>query len=61
MAVPGRVYNDLREEIAVLRRLIDEALEDGLGENDARLQAYLETLHKREQLLEDLEQAELEA
>lgn len=62
MAVSVRVYNDLREEISVLRGLIDQALDDGVGrDGEPLLQAYVDTLHKREQLLADLEEAEFEA
>ena len=61
MSVSVRVYNDLREEISVLQGLIEQARNDGLPARDERLlQVYVETLHRRQELLEDLEQAELE-
>jgi hypothetical protein len=51
----GDVFDDLREEIAELRRLIVAARDRGLLEDDPEIRALLRTLHAREELLERLE------
>lgn len=52
----GDVFDDLREEIAELRRLIFAARDRGLAEDDPEVRAYVRTLHARVELLERLEQ-----
>jgi hypothetical protein len=61
MSVSERVCADLRDEISVLQRLIDDAIDrGGTPEDELLLDAYVDTLHKRQELLEDLEHAERE-
>lgn len=52
----GDVFDDLRAEIAELRRLIFAARDRGLAEDDPEIRALIRTLHAREELLERLEQ-----
>ena len=51
----GDVFNELREEITELRRLIFAARDRGLLEDDPEIRALLRTLHAREDLLEKLQ------
>ena len=52
----GDVFNELRAEIAELRKLIFAARDKGVPEHDPELRGYVRTLHAREELLERLEQ-----
>jgi hypothetical protein len=52
----GDVFDDLRAEIAELRRLIFAARDRGLLEDDPEIRALVRTLHARQELLERLEQ-----
>ena len=62
MGVSEKIRNDLREEISVLRALIDDVLDRGAEPDDeALLRVYADTLHRREELLEDLEHADDES
>ena len=62
MGVSEKTSNDLREEISVLRGLIDDVLgRNAEPDDEALLRIYVETLHRREELLEDLERAEHES
>ena len=61
MDVSEKTRNDLREEISVLRGLIDDVLDRAEPIDEGLLRVYADTLHRREELLEDLEQAEDEA
>jgi hypothetical protein len=61
MDVSEKTRNDLREEISVLRGLIDDVLDRAEPIDERLLRVYADTLHRREELLEDLEQAEDEA
>jgi hypothetical protein len=50
------VFDELREEIGELRKMIYAARDRGMGEDDPELRGYIRTLHAREELLERLEQ-----
>jgi hypothetical protein len=52
----GDVFDDLRAEIADLRKQIFAARDRGLLEDDPEIRALLRTLHARQKLLERLEQ-----
>ena len=52
----GDVFDELRAEIADLRRLVFAARGKGVPENDPELRDHVRTLHAREELLERLEQ-----
>ena len=61
MSVSERVCADLREEISVLQGLIDDAIDQGVSPDDELLlDVYVDTLRRRQELLEDLEHAERE-
>jgi hypothetical protein len=51
----GDVFDELRKEIAELRRLIFAGRDRGLLEDDPEIRALQRTLHAREELLERLE------
>ena len=51
----GDVFDELRKEIAELRRLISAARDRGLLEDDPEIRALRRTLHAREDLLERLQ------
>jgi hypothetical protein len=62
MRITQRLSSDLREEISVLQGLIDAAVDHGVKPDDELLlDVYVDTLRKRQELLEDLEHAEREA
>lgn len=52
---PTSELDDVREEIQVLRRLIDVALDSRVGPDDPLLHACAATLRERRHLLEVLE------
>ena len=46
----------LREEITELQKLIDDARDHGVPDDDPAVLGYLRTLHARKELIEELEE-----
>jgi hypothetical protein len=56
MDVEHKIHNDIREEVAVLRELVDTTLRRGLApEDEPLLRACGDTLRKRTDLLQELD------
>lgn len=48
--------NHLREEITELQKLIEDARDQGVPDDDPAVLGYLSTLHARKELMEELEE-----